>query len=291
MNLVRFGQAEWDEIKDRLASGEGGFRNKGDLAAWIALNTERLEERYGADGWSLSDALTMAAGGPKEIRRGTSKKVKRAVERVRMKEEGEGEGEGGEEIQIDLSAREQEVAAREQVYLGRYEVETPNDESFIAALAAGDVRMRVTHGLILKESLQETPNADRIQKLESSLARIIEASARIQDTLGITKKKRDELKEEASDFERVVAERDAAAEFVKAQSIELKHKCGENMGRLITAFREFKWEIKVEKCPLCGERDVVWRHEPNEEDLMANEPDWVMEEESKYRHVYHSREE
>lgn len=290
MNLVRFGQSEWDEIKDRLASGEGGFRSKGDLAAWIALNIERLEERYGVDGWSLSDALTMGAGGPKEIRRGTSKRVKRAIERAKIgdSEKDEKEGLG---IPIDLENVKQEIAARGQVYLGRYEVETPNDEAMIGALAAGDVRMRLLSELILAESMQDTPSADRIARLESSLNSIIASSARIQDALGITKKKRDELKEEASDFERVVAERDAAAEFVRAQSIELKHKCGENMGRLITAFREFKWEIKVEKCPLCGERDVVWRHEPNEEDLMANEPDWVMEEESKYRHVYHSREE
>ncbi len=274
MSLARFGQADWDGVAMRLAAGEGGFRSRSDLAAWLVQpgNVEKLDERYGAEKWGLGEALTMATGGG-------GRRAKKKLEKAEMVEMRNGieTVEGGKvPLRGDFAAR---IEARVAKYESGFEGITPNDLAMIQSMASTEISIEELNVLLQGEYLAENPNADRIQKLAAALANQNKNLVDIQVRLGIDKATRDKAKESDSDVEQVFGIIDEAAEYMKRHSMVVMH-CGIMIGRYVTDFEEFSALLRT-RCPRCGQEFETVKV-PDAEDLRALEPEHVAPEEAKY---------
>lgn len=281
MDFGRFVQTDWEEIADRLAQREGGF-DKSSFAGWLVQHGEALDLKFGTDQWTLGQALTEAAGNTKE---------KRAPKRAKKSLAGKNEEkilQESEDVVFDGEAYEGKVFARVMAYESKFTDVTENDRALLRALVNAELASERMNWLLQQELVQELPNADRIQKLNAALANANANQLSIQKQLGIDKLTRDKQKEDRGDVDEVLDIIEEAGAFVEANGILLQHHCGEYLGMLVTAFREFRWDITVEKCPLCNAENVKFTHEPDKDDVKAVEPTWVKQEEAKFQHTWHT---
>lgn len=272
-------------MRARLKRKEGGFDEK-TFVIWLTADGRdaELDDKLG-ENWALAEALTVATGGPKEVRR-ASERAKKALR------EAEGQGESDEEAVPGPESKEEferRVGVRVQKYEDAFTEIAPNDQALIRSLALTEISIDQINGLLQDEYMQAAPNADRVQKYMSALANANANASAIQKMLGIDRLTRDKAKEDASDFEKVMQVIDEAGEFMESNAVRVEH-CGIVLGYYLTDFREIGSKIWVEKCPKCG-KPVEVVHMPNANDLRALEPDWIKPEEARYGFAYKTEDE
>lgn len=285
MELDRFSAEQWDAVRERLRAKEGGWTEAG-FSAWLAApgTEEKLVMEYGED-WVLEQALTFATGGPLSLKRTGKRTRKRLAEAIERDEKRASEP--VVDMPVTVEELERRVEARYQSYLSAYEGITLNDMAMLRDLADAEVEREHFSRLMKSEMLREFPDANRIGRYSTALK---EASARmqsIQKMLGIDKRTRDDSAEKRSDLEEVLGVIEAAGEFVEGHSVLVTH-CNILIGQYVTAFLEFSVTI-THTCPMCR-AEVKVERKPTEEDLRAFEPEWIAEDESKYRYSWGSQE-
>lgn len=271
MDLNRFKQDDWSEIRERLDAGEGGF-NRSSFVAWLSMpDTEnKLVERFG-DGWSLGDALTLATGGPKVVRRAGKKKQRGEVEDVPEI------GQVPVDMRVGIENIESRVSVKVDLYEADFEDMTANDRASVKDLAYTEVALDELHRLRVIELAQQYPNSDSLKRYGETIKILSEQTRALQKMLDIDRATRlkSKKKDAVDDVMEVI---EAAGRWVEEESIEIK--IGSTLiGFLVTDFPELEHRIMV-KLPKEGWQ--TFEYFPTEKAKRAIEPDWVGEEELRY---------
>lgn len=277
MELSRFSKEEWQRVRERLLLKEGGYSEE-TFIAWLSGEDveARIMEKLGPD-WKLEDALTLATGGPKVVRRASKRKKREMGE-----DESDAAADVGAESITDLQGKvdnlETRIKARVDEYLRDFDNVSVNDRASLTDLANTEIALEEMNRLRVLEMAKEFPNPDTLKRLTESTAVLSTQTRSLQKMLDIDRVKRKAAKQEGDEYDKVMDVIDAAGKFVEDEAIKLMNG-NTLLGYLLTDFPEFEHIIRV-KMP---GHWVEIQYLPDEKALRALEPEWVAVEEAKYQ--------
>lgn len=270
MEPSRFNEVDFQEAQRSLEPYKGAMDLES-FKEWLAWpeTIQRLVDRYGPD-YTIAQAVELAVGGKKRKSHKASDSQPAPAEAAPAPPE----------LSPDTPDSQVRLNRRLAEYHQRFADITPNDRATILDLVTAELAAEETNRMLTEEFGKGVSDALRVSNLNQTLKLLSDRMRLLQRALGIDRATREREVKKRGEVDEVLDLMDAAGAWVENEAIRLVH-CDTLYGYLITDFRE--QEAAVEwNCPACKER-VRFEHVPTEEDLKANEPEWVAVEEEPYR--------